>query len=178
MNLIDLNTGITYVAHRTLCRRGRWGGGSGAAVSPVAASSWPTPLSWGPRAQQIESSTQDRARICKYRHIYKRKGSPKRRTNASLCGNQSSEIPTVSEWKMSNELRVHHSTRVCGARHGRRSTAALLSLPYCWLVYLSLNYWTRLCNNYEAGRRVAGAGGWRAALSSLRSWVASQRSTA
>ncbi|KAJ0175465.1 hypothetical protein K1T71_008624 [Dendrolimus kikuchii] len=84
-----------------------------------------------PRAL-IESSTRDRARICKYRHIYKRKGSPERRTDAALRGNQSGEIPTSSDRKISTGLRVHHSTRVCGTRRGRRSTAALLSPPLCW----------------------------------------------
>lgn len=144
---------MTYVDHRTYGRRWmRWGGGSGAGA-PSSASSRGTPET---RAQ-IESSTQERARICKYRHIYKRKGSPERRTNAALSGNQSGEIPTASDRKMSNELRVHHLPRVCGTRRGCRSTAALLSPHYCW--YLSLNYWTRLCNHYEAARRVAGVGG-------------------
>lgn len=113
----------TYVAHGTSV--GRWlrgrtrrRGGCGA-------------LGRGP---QIESSTRDRARICKYRHIYKRKGSPERRTNAALRGNQSGEIPTASDRKMSNQLRVHHSTR-CGARRGRRSTAALLSPLRFWYIY-------------------------------------------
>lgn len=78
---------------------------------------------------------RDRPRICKYRHIYKRKGSPERRTNAALRGNQSGEIPTVSDRKISNEVRVHHSTRVCGARRGHGSTAALLSPQRCWYIY-------------------------------------------
>lgn len=104
---------LTYVGHRTSCSsRARWGGGGGA-QSPAAARSRGSQLNREARAQ-IESSTRDRARICKYRHIYKRKGSPERRTNAALRGNQSGEIPTASDRKMSNELRVHHSVRVCG----------------------------------------------------------------
>ncbi|CAH2076637.1 unnamed protein product, partial [Iphiclides podalirius] len=90
----------------------------------AAAGSFGTPVE---ARAQIESSTQDRARICKYRHIYKRKGSPERRTNAALRGNQSGEIPSASDRKMSSKLRVHHSPRVSGTRRGRYSTAALLS---------------------------------------------------
>ncbi|OWR54458.1 hypothetical protein KGM_214051 [Danaus plexippus plexippus] len=58
---------------------------------------------------------QDRLRICKYRHIYKRKGSPERRTNA-LRGNQSGEIPSTSDRIMSNELQKAHGKYVfrCG----------------------------------------------------------------
>lgn len=137
----------------------RWGGGGGSSAGAPSASSRGTPEA---RAQ-IESSTQERACICKYRHIYKRKGSPERRTNAALRGNQSGEIPMASDRKMSNELRVHHLPRVCGTRRGCRSTASLLSPHHCW--YLSLNYWTCLCNHYEAARRVAGVGGgWRSAV--------------
>ncbi|KPI92770.1 hypothetical protein RR46_13991 [Papilio xuthus] len=116
----SIDKGVTYVDHGTWCgrrARWRWGGGAGerGCCAPVEA-----------RAQ-IESSTRDRARICKYRHIYKRKGSPERRANAALRGNQSGEIPSASDRKMSNELRVHHSVRVSGTRRGRHSTAALLS---------------------------------------------------
>lgn len=111
----------------------RWGGGTGAGwPAATAASSRATPLD---TRAQIESSTRDRARICKYRHIYKRKGSQERRTNAALRGNQSGEIPTASDRKMSNELRVHHSARMCDTQRGRRSTAALLSPPLCWYIY-------------------------------------------
>lgn len=128
---------LTYVGHRTLCSSwSRWGGGGGS-QAPAAARSRGSLLGREVRAQ-IESSSRDRARICKYRHIYKRKGSPERRNNAALRGNQSGEIPTASDRKMSNKLRVHHSLRVCVTERGRRSTAALLSPPL--LVYLSLNY--------------------------------------
>lgn len=83
----------------------------------------------------IESSMQDRARICKYRHIYKRKGSPERRTNAVLRGNQSGEIPSTSDRKMSNELQVQHLPRMSDTRRGRHSTAALRSPSLCWCIY-------------------------------------------
>lgn len=140
----------TYVDHRTSCWRGVcWGGGSGA--DAPAANSRGTPKA----RVRIESSTWERARICKYRHIYKRKGSPEQRTNAALRGNQSGEIPTAADRKMSNELRAHHSARVCGTRHGCRSTAALLSPHYCWYIY-------RLIIELVCGTIMKQLGEWRA----------------
>lgn len=130
---------LTYVAHGTSVRRWalwRWGSlrAAGRGRRRGGGGSRGSAFGRGPRAQ-IESSTRDRARICKYRHIYKRKGSPERRTNAALRGNQSGEIPTASDRKMSNKLRVHHLVQVCGALRGRRSTAVLLSPPRFCCIY-------------------------------------------
>lgn len=117
--------------HRTLWRRwARWGGGNGAGAPETCSQTTPVEL----RAQ-IESLMQDRARICKYRYIYKRKGSPERRTNAALRGNQFGEIPSMSDRKMSNELQVHHLPRMSDTRRGRHSTAALYSPPLSWYIY-------------------------------------------
>lgn len=56
---------------------------------------------------------------------------------------------------MSNELRAHHSARVCGTRHGCRSTAALLSPHYCWYIY-------RLIIELVCGTIMKQLGEWRA----------------
>lgn len=94
----------------------------------------------GPPPAQIESSTRDRARICKYRHIYKRKGSPERRTNAALRGNQSGEIPTSDRKTKFGSI----TGTVCCAT--RPSLDCRPPLAAAMLVYLSLNYWSRLCS--------------------------------
>ncbi|CAH2231047.1 jg3478 [Pararge aegeria aegeria] len=118
---------------------------------------------------------QDRARICKYRHIYKRKGSPERRTNAALRGNQSGEIPSMSDRKMSNELPSPSHARVSDTRRGRHSTAALRLPPLCWYIYRLIIELVSITITRQLGKwQALKAGRGRAALPRLRSAVASQ----
>lgn len=159
--------------HRTLCRRwARWGGSDGAGAGAPAACSQSTPV----ELRAIESSMQDRARICKYRHIYKRKGSPERRTNAALRGNQSGEIPSTSDRKMSNELQVQHLPRVCDTRRGRHSTAALRSPPLCWYIYrlfIELVY-IAIIRQLDKRQALKAGEGWAAhgaTASAFKHWV-------
>ncbi|GBP82637.1 hypothetical protein EVAR_48518_1 [Eumeta japonica] len=100
------NSGVESLNHGTKVSRtgsGRRSGSGGSEArgggcgGPRGPGHGATLLSTSSRPARIESSTRNRARICKYRHIYERKGSPERRTSAAeRRGNQSGEIPTAS----------------------------------------------------------------------------------
>lgn len=70
---------------------------------------------------------------------------------------------------MSNELRAHHSARVCGTRHGCRSTAALLSPHYCWYIY-------RLIIELVCGTIMKQLGEWRALVTGCSAAAAARPS--
>lgn len=110
----------------------RWGGGTGT-QSPAAASSRGSQLSREARAQ-IESSTRDRARICKYRHIYKRKGSPERRTNARCAG--TSPVRFLRRPIEKCRISFVSITRCgCVVRNAAAARLPPSSHRHCWYIY-------------------------------------------
>lgn len=73
-----------------------------------------------PAAKLLESPTRSRARICKYRHIYKRKGSPERRTNT--VGARTSRVRFLREGSMRRPSDA--ARRASGGRLARAGGAA------------------------------------------------------
>lgn len=57
--------------------------------------------------------------------------------------------------KFRTSFRVHHLPRVCAARRGRRSTAALLSPHHCWCIYRLIIELVCVTITRQLGKRAA-----------------------